>query len=156
MIRRLTFHDSEANRAQYCLKCILYRQRIPLTHVFAFLQLIIYSYVELAFNWHLTAFKASKFSFGLSLETSVTHILTKSYTIIIELFLRFTKLGSVSPISEGNMLRVIHDLFIAGSETTTTTLDWALLFMIEHPDVQRKCQQEIEKVSLLYFFLFIL
>ena len=54
------------------------------------------------------------------------------------------------------MLRVIHDLFIAGSETTTTTLDWALLFMIEHPDVQRKCQQEIEKVSKQCFvFLFI-
>lgn len=45
------------------------------------------------------------------------------------------------------MLRVIQDLFLAGSETTSTTLDWALLFMIEHPDIQRKCQKEIEQVS---------
>ena len=44
------------------------------------------------------------------------------------------------------MLRVIQDLFLAGSETTSTTLDWALLFMIEHPDIQRKCQKEIEQV----------
>lgn len=48
--------------------------------------------------------------------------------------------------TKGNMLRVIQDLFIAGSETTSTTLDWALLFMIEHPDVQQKCQQEIEEI----------
>ena len=51
------------------------------------------------------------------------------------------------------MLRVIQDLFIAGSETTSTALDWALLLMIEHPDVQRKCQQEIEEVSKQSFFL---
>ena len=44
------------------------------------------------------------------------------------------------------MLRVIQDLFLAGSETTSTTLDWALLYMIEYPEIQRKCQQEIEQV----------
>jgi cytochrome P450 len=50
------------------------------------------------------------------------------------------------------MFRVIVDLFIAGSETTSSTLDWAFLFMTEKPDVQRKCQQEIEQV-LVYFFV---
>ena len=47
------------------------------------------------------------------------------------------------------MLRVIQDLFLAGSETTSTTLDWAILYMIEYPDIQKKCQQEIETVILL-------
>lgn len=28
------------------------------------------------------------------------------------------------------------DLFIAGSETTTTTLNWGLLYMIFYPDIQ--------------------
>ena len=45
------------------------------------------------------------------------------------------------------MLRVIQDLFLAGSETTSTTLDWALLYMIEYPEIQRKCQKEIEQAS---------
>ena len=30
------------------------------------------------------------------------------------------------------------DFFIAGSETTTTTLKWALLYMQHYPEVQRK------------------
>ena len=46
------------------------------------------------------------------------------------------------------MRRVILDLFFAGSETTSTTLDWAFLYMAEYPEIQRKCQQEIEEVLL--------
>jgi cytochrome P450 len=38
------------------------------------------------------------------------------------------------------------DLFAAGSETTATTLAWAVLFMILHPDSQRKVQHEIDQV----------
>ena len=38
------------------------------------------------------------------------------------------------------------DLFSAGSETTATTLAWAVCFMIIHPDVQRRVQQEIDEV----------
>ena len=45
------------------------------------------------------------------------------------------------------MLRVIQDLFIAGTETSSTTLDWAMLYMMEYPDIQKKCQQEIDEVS---------
>jgi cytochrome P450 len=47
------------------------------------------------------------------------------------------------------MFCVIFDLFLAGSETTSTTLDWAFLFMTEFPEVQKKCQDEIDKVSIL-------
>ena len=47
------------------------------------------------------------------------------------------------------MLRTIQDLFVAGSETLATTLDWAFLYMIEYPEVQRKCQQEIEEVIII-------
>ncbi|KAK7888834.1 hypothetical protein WMY93_024394 [Mugilogobius chulae] len=38
------------------------------------------------------------------------------------------------------------DLFTAGTETTTTTMYWALLFMIYHPDIQEKIQAEIDTV----------
>ncbi|XP_008303639.1 cytochrome P450 2J6-like [Stegastes partitus] len=38
------------------------------------------------------------------------------------------------------------DLFGAGSETTTTTLRWALLYMIHYPDIQKKVQAEIDAV----------
>ncbi|XP_078574172.1 cytochrome P450 2U1-like [Branchiostoma floridae x Branchiostoma japonicum] len=42
--------------------------------------------------------------------------------------------------------RVLFDLFIAGSETTSTTLYWAFLYMILNPDIQIKVQEEIHFV----------
>ena len=49
-----------------------------------------------------------------------------------------------SVLTEGNMFRVIMELFLAGAETSYNSLDWAFLFMIEYPEIQTKCQQEIE------------
>ena len=41
-----------------------------------------------------------------------------------------------SPYGESNMDNILIDLFIAGSETTSSTLNWALLFMARNPDIQ--------------------
>ncbi|KAM6921526.1 cytochrome P450 2J2-like [Xenentodon cancila] len=38
------------------------------------------------------------------------------------------------------------DLFTAGTETTTTTLHWGLLYMIYYPDIQETVQAEIDAV----------
>ena len=38
------------------------------------------------------------------------------------------------------------DLFAAGSETTATTLAWAVLYMVLHPEAQVKVQDEIDQV----------
>ena len=48
--------------------------------------------------------------------------------------------------TKGNMLRVILDLFLAGYETTSNTLDWVFLRMTENPKVQKRCQDEIDEV----------
>ncbi|KAM8939427.1 cytochrome P450 2U1 [Pelodytes ibericus] len=41
---------------------------------------------------------------------------------------------------------IIGDLFIAGTDTTTNTLLWSLLYMCVHTDVQEKVQAEIDSV----------
>ncbi|XP_073070055.1 cytochrome P450 2D17-like [Manis javanica] len=51
-----------------------------------------------------------------------------------------------SSFSEENLRLVVFDLFSAGMVTTSTTLTWALLLMILHPDVQRRVQEEIDEV----------
>ncbi|XP_004380037.1 cytochrome P450 2D17-like isoform X3 [Trichechus manatus latirostris] len=51
-----------------------------------------------------------------------------------------------SSFTNENMRMVVADLFSAGMVTTSTTLDWALLLMLLHPDVQRRVQQEIDEV----------
>ncbi|KAL1023333.1 hypothetical protein UPYG_G00039360 [Umbra pygmaea] len=45
-----------------------------------------------------------------------------------------------------NLSACTADLFVAGTETTSTTLYWALLFMINYPEIQAKVQAEIDAV----------
>nr|KAG5689236.1 hypothetical protein BaRGS_014892 [Batillaria attramentaria] len=52
----------------------------------------------------------------------------------------------VSYITEKSLPMVILHLFTAGSETSATTLRWAVAYFLHHPDVQEKCHQEIRKV----------
>ncbi|TDH08111.1 hypothetical protein EPR50_G00094430 [Perca flavescens] len=48
--------------------------------------------------------------------------------------------------TETNLAMCTLDLFLAGSETTSTTLLWALVFLIKNPDIQNKVQAEIDRV----------
>ncbi|XP_028666622.1 cytochrome P450 2J6-like [Erpetoichthys calabaricus] len=47
---------------------------------------------------------------------------------------------------EENLSYCLLDLFVAGTETTSTTLRWALLYMMKYPDVQEKVQKEIDAI----------
>ncbi|XP_069035463.1 cytochrome P450 2J4-like [Lepisosteus oculatus] len=47
---------------------------------------------------------------------------------------------------EENLCFCVLDLFVAGTETTATTLCWALLFMTKYPEIQKKVQDEIDRV----------
>ncbi|KFO74924.1 Cytochrome P450 2J5, partial [Cuculus canorus] len=41
-----------------------------------------------------------------------------------------------STFDEDNIVQSVFDLFLGGSETTATTLCWALLYTVAYPDVQ--------------------
>ncbi|XP_078503736.1 cytochrome P450 2K1-like [Lissotriton helveticus] len=45
-----------------------------------------------------------------------------------------------------NLRCVVRNLFVAGMETTSTSLRWGMLLMMKYPDIQRKVQEEIERV----------
>ena len=45
-----------------------------------------------------------------------------------------------------NLKNVLFDLFLAGSETTSTTLTWAALYMVRYPQVQARVQAELDTV----------
>uniref|UniRef100_A0A3Q1FXC1 Uncharacterized protein n=1 Tax=Acanthochromis polyacanthus TaxID=80966 RepID=A0A3Q1FXC1_9TELE len=53
---------------------------------------------------------------------------------------------SISGFDLKNLCACALDLFGAGTETTTTTLRWGLLYMILHPDIQSEVQAEIDAV----------
>ncbi|MBN3313197.1 CP2U1 protein, partial [Atractosteus spatula] len=48
--------------------------------------------------------------------------------------------------SEDYLFYIIGDLFIAGTDTTTNTVLWSLLYMSLHPHIQEKVQAEIDLV----------
>uniref|UniRef100_A0A7M4FJI5 Cytochrome P450 2K1-like n=1 Tax=Crocodylus porosus TaxID=8502 RepID=A0A7M4FJI5_CROPO len=45
-----------------------------------------------------------------------------------------------------NLLFSTLDLFAAGTETTSTTVRWGLLLMMKYPEIQRRIQEEMNKV----------
>lgn len=45
-----------------------------------------------------------------------------------------------------NLLNIMLDLFIAGSDTTASTLSWAYLFLSAHPDIQEECYRETTSI----------
>ncbi|KAM3916475.1 cytochrome P450 2W1-like [Leptodactylus fuscus] len=48
--------------------------------------------------------------------------------------------------TEKNLLASAFDLMLGGTETTATTLQWAVLLMMKYPHIQKKAQDEIENV----------
>ncbi|NXX45497.1 CP2J2 protein, partial [Tricholaema leucomelas] len=54
--------------------------------------------------------------------------------------------SSSSSFQEENLVACVLDLLLAGTETTATTLRWALLYMATHPEIQARVQTEIELV----------
>ncbi|XP_076838198.1 cytochrome P450 2K1-like [Brachyhypopomus gauderio] len=51
-----------------------------------------------------------------------------------------------SRFNDLNLFATVTNLFAAGTDTTSTTLRWALLFMAKYPHIQDQVQQEIDKV----------
>uniref|UniRef100_A0A8C5MSM2 Cytochrome P450 n=1 Tax=Leptobrachium leishanense TaxID=445787 RepID=A0A8C5MSM2_9ANUR len=47
---------------------------------------------------------------------------------------------------EANLLSTITTLFTAGTETTASTIHWAVLYMAKYPDIQKRTQEEIDRV----------
>ena len=54
--------------------------------------------------------------------------------------------GSAEYFNNKNMMQIIIVLFGAGTETTATTLRWAVKYMMAYPEIQKRVQQEIDSV----------
>ncbi|KAM4614570.1 cytochrome P450 2J6-like isoform 1-T4 [Discoglossus pictus] len=54
--------------------------------------------------------------------------------------------GNRKTFDEENLFTCVSDLFVAGTETTSASLEWCLLYMMAYPEIQEKCRQEIDRV----------
>nr|XP_016493650.1 PREDICTED: premnaspirodiene oxygenase-like isoform X2 [Nicotiana tabacum] len=66
---------------------------------------------------------------------------------IIGVLLRLMKEGGLQfPITNDNIKAIISDLFAAGTETSSTTINWAMVEMMKNPSVFSKAQAEVRKI----------
>ena len=49
-------------------------------------------------------------------------------------------------LSEDGLVMLLLDMFSAGVESVANTLDYAMLYMVLNPHIQRKVQEELDAV----------
>ncbi|KAM9301999.1 cytochrome P450 2J6-like [Gastrophryne carolinensis] len=54
--------------------------------------------------------------------------------------------GNTSTFDDEHLFVCVGDLFVAGTETTSASLEWCLLYMMAYPDIQDKCREEIDEI----------
>lgn len=54
--------------------------------------------------------------------------------------------GTETCMSSTELGALVRDFFLAGTETTSSTLRWAFLYMLYFPDVQRRVHEELDAV----------
>ncbi|CDP07887.1 unnamed protein product [Coffea canephora] len=63
---------------------------------------------------------------------------------LIDVLLRVKESGDLQfPITNNNIKAIVIDVFSAGTETSSTTVEWAMSEMVRNPNVMAKAQSEI-------------
>ncbi|ESO03136.1 hypothetical protein HELRODRAFT_80892, partial [Helobdella robusta] len=70
----------------------------------------------------------------------------KKFENFCTMYLEETNNSNKDIFEKDQFTNTIRDLFIAGTETTATTLLWLILIMANNPDVQKKVQEEMDRV----------
>ncbi|CAM8922913.1 unnamed protein product [Rhodiola kirilowii] len=70
-----------------------------------------------------------------------------SHEDLVDVLLRIRKAGDLDvPLTDAHIKAVLLDIFTAGSETSSTTVGWAMSEMLKQPSIIKRAQEEVRKV----------
>ncbi|GAB0201917.1 cytochrome P450 2C9-like [Grus japonensis] len=110
------------------------------------------SLMELLPGPHKTFFQNNSFMHEFLARKVVEHEATldsASPRDFVDVFLRRMEQEKGNPrtaFRRDNMHMTVFDMFVAGTESTSITLRYCLMLLLEHPEVAGKVQEEIERV----------
>ena len=64
----------------------------------------------------------------------------------IDMYLIGMKKEGNEALTMGDLANTMGDMFLAGTETSSTTLKWILLYLSLYPEIQNKCRDEIQSL----------
>ncbi|KAM7265968.1 hypothetical protein ACFE04_003651 [Oxalis oulophora] len=67
---------------------------------------------------------------------------------IVDALMNLRESGKLDPpLTMDNIKAIIMDLFVAGSDTSSTVLEWAMAELLKNPRVMKKAQEEVRQVN---------
>ncbi|XP_072039062.1 steroid 17-alpha-hydroxylase/17,20 lyase-like [Amphiura filiformis] len=54
--------------------------------------------------------------------------------------------AKVDSLTDVHLLQTVGDMFIGGADTTTSSLHWSVALMVQHPEIQEKIAEEMDRV----------
>lgn len=78
--------------------------------------------------------------------TSMTNTTTKSNVDFVDLLLAQPAENGEGHLDDDAIKGVIQDMLLAGTDTSSNTVEWAVAELLRHPNVMRKLQAELDTV----------
>uniref|UniRef100_A0A2N9IVJ3 Cytochrome P450 n=1 Tax=Fagus sylvatica TaxID=28930 RepID=A0A2N9IVJ3_FAGSY len=65
----------------------------------------------------------------------------------VDIFLQLQKNGKLDfELTRDNLKGILLDMFVGGSDTTSTTLEWTMAELVKNPSIMKRAQEEVRRV----------